>query len=63
MKTIAFLIDREKNESIGRNIDVNEPIDFYTAKEWIMENMVEECTNCFYLIQVETTDTEKEVVA
>lgn len=63
METIALLISQEMHESIDRNIEIDEPIDFYNERERIVENMVEGCMNCFYLGQVEYSETEKEAAA
>lgn len=63
MGTIVLLISQVKHKSIVRNIASDEPIDFYNARERIMENMVEGCMNYFYLGQVESSETEKEAAA
>lgn len=63
METIVLLISQVKHKSIVRNIASDEPIDFYNARERIMENMVEGCMNYFYLGQVESSETEKEAAA
>lgn len=63
METIVLLISQVKCKSIVRNIASDEPIDFYNARERIMENMVEGCMNYFYLGQVESSETEKEAAA
>lgn len=63
METIVLLISQVKHKSIVRNIASDEPINFYNARERIMENMVEGCMNYFYLGQVESSETEKEAAA
>lgn len=63
METIVLLISQVKCKSAVRNIASDEPIDFYNARERIMENMVEGCMNYFYLGQVESSETEKEAAA
>lgn len=63
METIVLLISQVKHKSTVRNIASDEPIDFYNARERIMENMVEGCMNYFYLGQVESSETEKEAAA
>lgn len=63
METIVLLISQVKCKSTVRNIASDEPIDFYNARERIMENMVKGCMNYFYLGQVESSETEKEAAA